>query len=64
MSYIIIVDMDQPGIRRFVGIRDEDEFSLAEFSKKEAKALKAKHPLGVFNWLLIGVRDDLDIDEL
>jgi hypothetical protein len=64
MSYIVIVDMDQPGIRKFVGLQADDEFSLAEFSHKEAKELKAKHSLGVFSWLLIGVREDNDIDEL
>lgn len=64
MSYIVIVDMDQPGHRVFVGLQAEDEFSLAEFSHAEAKELKAEHALGCFPWLLIGVKDDNDVDEL
>ena len=65
MSYIVIVDMDQPDIRRFVGLQAEDEFSLAEFdSIMEVETLKEKHSLGVFEWLVIGVKDDSDIVEL
>ena len=63
MSYIIIVDMDQPGNHRFVGIQSEDEVSLAEFSFDDAEELKTKHPLGVFDWILVGVKDDSDIVE-
>ena len=59
MSYVVIVDMDQPGIHRFVGIENENNFELAEFDTvQEVEALQGEHPLGVFEWLVIGVKDD------
>lgn len=59
MSYIVIVDMDQPDIRRFVGIKSGERLGLAEFdSLDDVKTLKDKHHLGVFEWLIIGVKDD------
>lgn len=65
MSYIVIVDMDQPGNRMFVGLRTENEFELAEFDNVgKVKLLKIEHALGVFEWLVIGVRGDASIDVL
>ena len=65
MSYLAIVDMDQPSNRMFVGIDAGNEFELAEFKTvQEVKELKVGHPLGVFEWLVIGVRDDTDFELL
>lgn len=60
MTYIAIVDMDQPGHHVFVGIENENEFELAEFDTiQEIKTLKDEHSLGVFEWMIIGVKDDV-----
>ncbi len=65
MSYLVIVDMDQPGNRMFVGLDAGNDFELAEFKTiQEVKELKSKHHLGVFEWLAIGVRDDTDFEVL
>jgi len=65
MSYIVIVDMDQPGIRKFVGLENENGFELAEFDTlDEVKELKEKHHLGVFEWMAIGVRGNIDTELL
>ena len=59
MTYIAIVDMDQPGHHVFVGIENENNFELAEFDTvQEIETLQGEHPLGVFEWLIIGVKDD------
>lgn len=65
MSYIVIVDMNQPDIRRFVGLEAKDEFSLAEFDNiSQVENPKEKHSLGVFEWIAVGVRDDFDTEVL
>lgn len=57
MSYIVIVDMDQPGSRFFIGLQ-ENEYEMAEFATHaDILELKAKHSLRVFEWIVIGVRE-------
>lgn len=65
MSYIVIVGMEQPESCKYVGLEADDNFSLAEFdSIADVKALKEKHMLGVFEWLVIGVRGTVELVEL
>ena len=51
-EWIVIVDMEQPDIRRPVSLTDmEDDFSCAAFeSVQHIERLKRGHPLGVFVW--------------
>ena len=54
---VVIVDMDQPGIRKFVGLETKNQFELAEFETvSEIETLKATHALGVFNWYLLDLK--------
>ena len=55
--YVVIIDMDQPENRRFLGMTDDWE--LAPFDTlEEIKELKKDHGMGVFTWLVIHVNTD------
>ena len=52
----MIVDMDQPGVRKFVPFYDENggEMEVTQFeSLDEIRELKQRHNLGVFSWVVV-----------
>ncbi len=60
--WIIIVDMDQPGIRRAVVITGEDDEPALFSTPGEARKVRKDHILNVFHWWYFNV-DTGEVDE-
>jgi hypothetical protein len=65
-NLVVIVDMDQPGNRMFVGLEEGvDSFDMAKFSDlNEIRTLKNTHPLGVFMWVVVNMKRREVLDTL